>query len=310
MAVAVIWPTSLPGPSSIMLEPAERRHVSTITDNGIQQASGKQTDYLADENVRFEFTATQAVIFQSLWKSDLLYGGAWFGAQWPCAHYPTGYGVRRFKGDPSWRLIGHEYWEVTCKMQLRGRIRGPNGNGGIGGVPAAGGIRLYDLRMLGAPGTFPYGASVTSGTAHVWNPFTNESAFSFLFSVVSHNTVNLVPPGVEVRISLSAVRTNFSDASISMPVYADAVSDGSVSKQWLDTGVTPNFANSGYAITHLYTDMLFSARAYVDGVDVGQGAYFSVAPDRVSGHAGTGSAITGYPLGQYAYYDYVWGVTA
>lgn len=307
MAVPVIWPSTLPGPSSIMLEPAERRHVSTITDNGIQQVSGKQTDYLADENVRFEFTAFQAVLFQALWKTDLLYGGAWFGAQWPCAHYPTGYGVRRFKGEPSWRLIGHEYWEVTCKLQLRGRIRGL---GGSDAVPAAGGTRLYDLVMPSSTGSFPYTGSVTSGTAHVWNPFTNESAYPFVLSVVSHNTVNLVPAGVEVRITLSAVRTNFSDASIAMPIYADAVSDGSVIKIWRNTGVTPDFANSGYALAHLYTDLLFSARAYVDGIDVGQGTYFSVGPDRIAGHAGTGGAITGYPLGQYAFYDHVWGVTA
>ena len=301
MANPVIWPSTLPGPSNIVLEPAERRHVSSIIDNGIQQVSGKQTDYLADESVRFEFTAAQAIVFQSLWITDLVYGGAWFGAQWPCAHYPTGYGVRRFKGEPSWRLIGHEYWEVTCKFQLRGRIRGP---GGSDAVPAAGGTRLYDLRMVFGNG------SQTTGSYRAPNPFTFEQNFSFGFSIVSHNTANLVPPGAEIRMTLSASRTYLSDPAIAIPVYEDFISSSVRSASWVNGNNIQTFPfvnNVGGGLSHLYTDFIFVSRAYVDGVDVGQGVSFTSVPDRLYPTGGGGT--TGYPT-QYLYNDHTWGVTA
>lgn len=113
------WPVALPGPSMSVLKAAERRRVSSLVE-GLQQVAGRQRDFSGEEEVQWEFTAEQALVFDDFWKDGLKFGGSWFVSTWPSAHTED-VAVRRFKTSPKWSLIGHEYWRVSATLDVRGR---------------------------------------------------------------------------------------------------------------------------------------------------------------------------------------------
>lgn len=121
---AIVYPSTLPGPSVSVVTPAERRLLSDLT-GGPQQARGLQSDYLAQQAVEWEIlTAAEAAAFGSWWADSLTYGGAWFASTWPA---PQGWVsiVRRFIGAPKWQHLHGGFWKVTAQVLVRGRGLAP-----------------------------------------------------------------------------------------------------------------------------------------------------------------------------------------
>lgn len=305
------YPTTLPGPSQITLRPAERRRVSSIPQ-GLQQVAGRQRDFLAIEEVQFHFTATQAEIFDTWWKGQIVYGGGWFAAYWPVSHKMS-VGNRRFTESPKWTLIGHEYWQVSCQFELRGSLNNSPSGGGVGMEP--GGTRLYDLRMTAITysGSYPFGSilgSSTSGSVILLNPYATESSYTIYFRVVLHNTDVLVSTGASVRISLTSSRITPTDPFLVTPVYGDLVSATSRVASWSNdssggSNVSGFTLTAGRTDAHLFTGFRYEAKAYVDGVEIAQDCSFTHNPDNTSGTT-TGGGITGYPSGQYLSAAFTW----
>jgi hypothetical protein len=117
---AVIYPTTLPGPSLSVVTPSERRLLSDVT-GGPQQARGLQRDYLGIQEVEWSLlSATDAAAFDTWWKKVITYGGAWFASTWPAPQGWTSV-VRRFIGSPIWTHLPGGFWSVRARVQVRGR---------------------------------------------------------------------------------------------------------------------------------------------------------------------------------------------
>lgn len=115
---AVVFPSSLPQPSTLTMTPSDRLLRSSIT-TGLPQVAGLQRDFLGNETLVWQFTAAQMVIFVDFWKNTLILGGRWFATNWP--QVTGGAGVARFTAPYQRRLIGHEYFEVTISTELMRR---------------------------------------------------------------------------------------------------------------------------------------------------------------------------------------------
>lgn len=119
---AIVYPTSLPGPSVAPIQSAERRNVSPL--DGPRATAVGQRDRLATQQVAFVFTFAEAAVFRAWWKDTLVYGGAWFAATWPL---PQGLivGVRKFLGTPKWsEYLPNVGWRVmaVCEVRARGEL--------------------------------------------------------------------------------------------------------------------------------------------------------------------------------------------
>ena len=117
---AIIYPSTLPGPSVSAVTPTERRLLSDLT-GAPQQARGLQRDYLATQHVEWAvLSASEAAMFYEWWKNTLTYGGAWFASTWPA---PQGWVsiARRFIGAPAWTNLPGGFWRVSAEVQVRGR---------------------------------------------------------------------------------------------------------------------------------------------------------------------------------------------
>lgn len=117
---AIVYPSSLPGPSLSAVTPAERRLLSDVA-GGPQQARGLQRDYLATQRVEWDILdATEAAEFNAWWNDTLTQGGAWFASTWPA---PQGWVsiVRRFVGTPQWTHLPGGFWRVSATVKVRGR---------------------------------------------------------------------------------------------------------------------------------------------------------------------------------------------
>ena len=113
------YPTTLPGPSAVTAQGAERRLIADR--DGVRQSRPAQLDRLAMQQLTFEFvTFPQCATFRTWWGTALVNGGAWFAATWPL---PQGFvsGVRRFASVPQWDYIAAIGWRVTAVCEVRGR---------------------------------------------------------------------------------------------------------------------------------------------------------------------------------------------
>lgn len=121
--VTLIYPDTLPGPSSGEVRVAERRHVSDVA--GLQQVRPFQFDYLATQSVDWLFTPAQMEIFYNWWNVTLAKGGYWFAATWPL---PLGWvqASRRFIAPPRFEHVPGGNWRVSATTQIKG----------LGGLPA------------------------------------------------------------------------------------------------------------------------------------------------------------------------------
>lgn len=191
----VVFPAALPQPSVVSMSAAERRLLSSVAE-GLPQVRLLQADFLGYENLQWEFTASNASIFQFWWVNNLLEGGRWFAASWPRVSAAVN-GVCRFLLPPRWELIGHEYWRVTVGTELRGAARPPITASLLLGLhfdgdwtDTAKGHSLASVNTIGATGdpTFPT-ATPKFGTAHVrfgsgvYNQFYSDNRGKLIFNL-------------------------------------------------------------------------------------------------------------------------------
>lgn len=117
MSLPLNFPSTLPQPSIITQARVDTRLNSSIAD-GPPQTRQISKDFKGAETLQWFFDATTAAIFLSFWETALLKGGRWFTANWPRIN--AGFTVCRFLAKPSWRLVGHEFWEVNVNAAIRG----------------------------------------------------------------------------------------------------------------------------------------------------------------------------------------------
>ena len=265
------YPLTLPGPSKIMLKPAERRRGSSLTE-GLQQVRTRQQDFLGVEEVEWEFVASHAEIFDAWWKGQLVYGGGWFAAGWPSSHRMA-IGNRRFISVPKWTLIGHEYWRVSAQLELRSGTLNDSPSGGAVGMEP-GGIRPYDLYLIYAfsdlnPRAVDRGA--LQETTYTWN-----------LRVTTHNTAVAIAAGPVVEFTCVEYHT----PTTTWPIYtytpqaSTTVREASLREYTATIPFVFKIDSMGGWASIPQTYIL---RASVDGVDVGQGYLLTVTPDVTSG---------------------------
>lgn len=122
MSYLLEFPSTLPNPSSLSSQGAERRLLSSI-NTGLPQTRSLQRDFAGTEDLQWMLDADQAEAWNSFWRYDLKEGGRWFQAAWPRV---TGeVGVCRFTGTPQWTYAGNDYWQVTVKTEVAGRREPP-----------------------------------------------------------------------------------------------------------------------------------------------------------------------------------------
>jgi len=276
------YPLTLPGPSKILLKPAERRRVSSLSE-GLQQVLGRQRDFLGVEEVEWEFVASYAEIFDTWWKDELVYGGGWFSAGWPSSRLLTG-GNRRFITVPKWTLIGHEYWRVSADLELRG-----------GAVPMEpGGTRPYDMYA-----SFP---SQAGNNRLMYGGF-SELTYPWTLHVTTHNTAVDIAAGPVVEFTFTVV--NVDTVNFSAPSFSPVTSTTTrtVSLRDFDTNSATIRALNTLP-GNFYTTQTITVHATVDGVDIGQAFQLICNPDETT-NSGT-AVVTGYPGGRTTYADYTW----
>lgn len=287
------YPLTLPGPSQITLKPAERRRVSSI-QTGLQQVFGRQRDFLGDESVVFHYTAAQALVFDTWWKGQLVYGGGWFAAAWPTAHQMS-VGNRRFTASPRWKLVGHEYWEVSCEFEIRSTLNNSPSGGGVGMEP--GGTRLYDLYV-----SFP---SQNGSTRKMFGGL-SELTYTWYLSVTTHNTTIEIASGPVVSFVFTV--TNADTVNFSAPSFATVTSTTTRNATIYDFGSSSGVIRAMSALPgNFYCAQTIDVRALVGGVDIGEGFHLSCVPDVLT-PSGTG-VVTGYPSELMTYADYIWSTS-
>jgi hypothetical protein len=116
MADLVFYPATIPGPEQAPVQPLDRaiRHGADP-----RESAAGQRDFSGTQDLKFRFVSAQAEIFQAWWKTTLVYGGLWFGADWPL---PAGVltAIRRFTQPPQWQHVADGTWDVTAKVEIRG----------------------------------------------------------------------------------------------------------------------------------------------------------------------------------------------
>lgn len=119
----VEYPTFLPRPVALILEPSERRGLGKP---GPLTARARQRDFLAQAEVDFPPMIPEHVqAWQNWWKDTLLSGGRWFLARdWPTMQ---GFvpGVYRILGVPKWTHIVKGVQSLKIRVQVRGRGEAP-----------------------------------------------------------------------------------------------------------------------------------------------------------------------------------------
>ena len=227
--VAVVFPSSLPSPSVVWMSAAERRLLSSIAD-GLPQMRTLQSDFLGYENLQWEFTGAQAVVFQQWWRVTLIEGGRWFQASWPRVTVATT-GVCRFLLPPKWDLIGHEYFRVTIGTELRGNAEPPNISGEVwlaSTIYPALVIDSYGMTANApkgafqwpAPDNFALSASVISGVlTTLLRSYTNWpfEQFALTASVVS---------GVVTNVLRSYTNWPYEQYALSAAVVSGSIANG------------------------------------------------------------------------------------
>lgn len=112
------YPTTLPCPQTSTVAPSEKRQLSD--EARPRDARALQRDRLELERITWPpLTAAQAEEIRSWWRNDLVYGGAWFVANWPVPRGMVSC-VRRFLEQPSWSFVPGGFWALSALCEIRG----------------------------------------------------------------------------------------------------------------------------------------------------------------------------------------------
>lgn len=113
------YPATLPVPQTELVTPFNRAQYSD--PDRPREARALSLDRLSLVRATWPpLSPTQAAVFQSFWREDLLDGGAWFNAEWPL---PQGVvpSVFRFIQQPRWRFVPGGRWRIEALLERRGR---------------------------------------------------------------------------------------------------------------------------------------------------------------------------------------------
>lgn len=113
--MSILYPSALPGPEAVKVEPQERRTLSPL--EGARLSRARQREWVASQSLTFVFTLAQAAQFRAWYRDALGYGGAWFEAQWPLPH--GGAGLCRFIGPLRWDYLSGAAWRVSADTEVR-----------------------------------------------------------------------------------------------------------------------------------------------------------------------------------------------
>ena len=127
----VRFPDTLPCPQADLdLVPRERRYISDIMD--VRNMRMFQQEFQATRNkISFIFTEEEAREFREWYENDIVFGGAWFYADWPILH--------KDKQIP-YRFVGQPKYEW-----LLGANPGAMGRSVAGYNPAADAVTVYKV---------------------------------------------------------------------------------------------------------------------------------------------------------------------
>ena len=121
MGVPIVYPASLPGPSSAGLQAVERRMLTPVPF----EARNVERDRRKLQHIELPpFTDDEASAFRDWYDDVLELGGAWFAAPWPFPAALVGFGfataVRRWVAAPSWKKDDAGFWHVSGDCEVRG----------------------------------------------------------------------------------------------------------------------------------------------------------------------------------------------
>jgi hypothetical protein len=121
--VAIVAPALLPCPQSSSVSPEERRLLSEGYPRTLRTIETDERQY---QTLTWMLDANRSAVFSTWWKTDLVYGAAWWSAPptWPT---PEGLVVkiRRFAADPLWEYLSSGYWRVSCPCEVAGAMLPP-----------------------------------------------------------------------------------------------------------------------------------------------------------------------------------------
>lgn len=153
----VKYPDDLPCPQADTdLVPRERRYISDITE--VRNMRMFQQEFQATRNrITFIFTEEEARQFREWYENEIIFGGAWFYADWPTLHKDKKI-AHRFVGQPKYE------WLLGANPGMMGRS-----SAGVkyGQAPMAvtmykvtATVELYDPRKVGAVGGNVYTSKI------------------------------------------------------------------------------------------------------------------------------------------------------
>jgi len=120
---AIVYPASLPAPSSFELHPTERRALSSLTQ-GPEQVRGRSTDFHATLPLGWVFDRAELAAFVAWGEVTLAKWTRWFAVTLPGR---GGFVTRhcRFYAIPKWEYLGrggtNGIWRVSEQLEQRGR---------------------------------------------------------------------------------------------------------------------------------------------------------------------------------------------
>jgi hypothetical protein len=114
---SLAYPIALPGPWQGVIQADDRRLKSP--GNAPLALRALQREVVSVQRLEWVFTAAQAATFNTWWQTDLVFGGAWFVAEWM---HPLGLDAlveRRFIGKLVWTHIPGGSWKVNSDCEVR-----------------------------------------------------------------------------------------------------------------------------------------------------------------------------------------------
>lgn len=152
----LVWyPEDLPCPQvETDLVPRERRYISDITD--VRNMRMFQQEFQATRNkISFVFTEEEARMFREWYEEEIIFGGAWFYANWPTLHKDKKI-AHRFVGQPKYQ------WLLGANPGMLGTSKAGKGKVSTNAVTlykVSATVELYDPRNVGKT---DYGNKYTS----------------------------------------------------------------------------------------------------------------------------------------------------
>ena len=113
---ALVYPSTLPGPSSISTTTAERRRQTGRP--GPWAIRSFERERRGTLQAAWVLNPAEASTFRQWWEEDLIYGAGWFFATWPSLQGLTEQQYA-FTEPPKWEHAGKGIWRVSAPLEFR-----------------------------------------------------------------------------------------------------------------------------------------------------------------------------------------------